>query len=45
MIRVLVEAQSAVERDYAAEEIVGLIERELGGNIQGRVDLTHALGD
>jgi phosphoglucosamine mutase len=45
MIRVMVEAQSAEERDSAAEEIVGLIERELGGNIQGRVDLTHALGD
>ena len=45
MIRVMVEAQSTEERDAAADEIVGLIERDLGGKIQGRVDLTHALGD
>lgn len=45
MIRVMVEANDAVRRDAIANEIVGGIERELGGSVVGRVDLTHALGD
>jgi phosphoglucosamine mutase len=45
VIRVMVEASEASERDRVASEIVAAIERELGGQVQGRVDLTHALGD
>jgi phosphoglucosamine mutase len=45
MIRVMVEASDAQARDNAADTIVGRIESELGGSVQSRVDLTHALGD
>jgi phosphoglucosamine mutase len=45
MIRVMVEAQGEAERDAQAEAIVSVIEAELGGTRQSRVDLTNALGD
>ncbi|MGI8923149.1 MAG: phosphoglucosamine mutase [Fimbriimonadales bacterium] len=45
MIRVMVEAEDSVQRDTVADEIVSRVQRDLGGQVQGRVDLTHALGD
>ncbi len=45
MIRVMVEAESAGLRDEMVESVVGVLEREAGGKIYSRVDLTHALGD
>jgi phosphoglucosamine mutase len=45
MIRVMVEARDARERDAVADAIVERIKVELGGKVHGRVDLTNALGD
>jgi phosphoglucosamine mutase len=45
MIRVMVEADEYSLRDQAAEAIIAAMESELGGQVYGRVDLTHALGD
>jgi len=45
MIRVMVEARDGAARDEAADAIVRRITTELGGTVQSRVDLTHALGD
>lgn len=45
MIRVMVEADDYALRDEVAESVVAALERELGGHVHGRVDLTHALGD
>jgi phosphoglucosamine mutase len=45
MIRVMVEADDYGSRDRVADRIVGAMEKELGGVVHGRVDLTHALGD
>lgn len=45
MIRVMVEAADQDMRDLVAEQIVAAMERDLGGHVHGKVDLTHALGD
>jgi phosphoglucosamine mutase len=45
VIRVMVEADEYELRDRVAESIVAAMERELGGHVEGRVDLTYALGD
>lgn len=45
MIRVMVEADSYELRDRVTDDIVKVMQAELGGQIHGRVDLTHALGD
>jgi phosphoglucosamine mutase len=45
VIRVMVEADAYGLRDQVAEGIVAAMERELGGKVEGRVDLTYALGD
>ncbi len=45
MVRVMVEAQEYALRDDVANAIVGAMEREAGGKVYSRVDLTHALGD
>ncbi|HVT14160.1 MAG TPA: phosphoglucosamine mutase [Fimbriimonadaceae bacterium] len=45
MIRVMVEADSYEARDAVVDDIVGVLQREVGGKIYGKVDLTHALGD
>lgn len=45
MIRVMVEADEYELRDRAADRIIAAMESELGGQVYGRVDLTHALGD
>ena len=45
VIRVMVEADEYALRDRVAERIVAAMERELGGQVHGRVDLTYALGD
>ena len=45
VIRVMVEADEYEVRDIVADRIVAAMERELGGQVHGRVDLTYALGD
>lgn len=45
VIRVMVEADAYPLRDEVAESIVSAMARELGGHVEGRVDLTYALGD
>lgn len=45
MLRVMVEADDAVLRDEASETVVRAMETKLGGEVHGRVELTHALGD
>ncbi|MFI5386940.1 MAG: phosphoglucosamine mutase [Fimbriimonadales bacterium] len=45
MIRVMVEADGYELRDKVVGEVVAVLEREAGGKVYGRVDLTHALGD
>jgi phosphoglucosamine mutase len=45
MIRVMVEADNYELRDRVADRIVRAMESELGGEVHGRIDLTHALGD
>ena len=45
VIRVMVEADDYALRDRVADSIVGAMQRELGGHVEGRVDLTYALGD
>jgi len=45
VIRVMVEADSYELRDQVADKIVAAMERELAGHVEGRVDLTYALGD
>jgi len=45
VIRVMVEADDYGLRDEVAESIVVAMQRELGGHVEGRVDLTYALGD
>lgn len=45
VIRVMVEADAYDLRDRVANRIVEAMERELGGTVHGRVDLTYALGD
>lgn len=45
VIRVMVEASEYDLRDRVADRIVAAMERELGGHVEGRVDLTYALGD
>jgi len=45
MIRVMVEADEYALRDRVAERIISAMEKDLGGTVYGRVDLTHALGD
>ena len=45
MVRVMVEANEAKLRDDVTEGIVNAMEKEAGGKVAGRVDLTHALGD
>ncbi|AIE87827.1 phosphoglucosamine mutase [Fimbriimonas ginsengisoli] len=45
VIRVMVEADDYELRDRVCDNIVAAMERELGGHVEGRVDLTYALGD
>ncbi len=45
MIRVMIEADSYELRDDLVSDIVAVLQREAGGKVYGRVDLTHALGD
>lgn len=45
VIRVMVEADEYGLRDRVADRVVAAMERELGGAVHGRVDLTYALGD
>jgi phosphoglucosamine mutase len=45
MIRVMVEADEYGLRDEAASQIIAAMEKDLGGSVSSRVDLTHALGD
>lgn len=45
VIRVMVEADSYELRDRVTDSIVTAMQRELGGHVEGRVDLTYALGD
>jgi phosphoglucosamine mutase len=45
VIRVMVEADNYDLRDRVAERLVNALERKLGGEVHGRVDLTYALGD
>jgi len=45
VIRVMVEADEYALRDRVADRIVKAMERELAGEVHGRVDLTYALGD
>lgn len=45
MIRVMVEASTYQARDAAAARLVNKLISQLGGRVEGRVDLTHALGD
>lgn len=45
VIRVMVEADDYDLRDRVTESIVAAMQRELGGHVEGRVDLTYALGD
>jgi phosphoglucosamine mutase len=45
VIRVMVEADNYGLRDGVTDRIVEAIVRELGGHVEGRVDLTYALGD
>ncbi|MDQ2987151.1 MAG: phosphoglucosamine mutase [Armatimonadota bacterium] len=45
MIRVMVESQDRAKRDAVADQVVSRVVSELGGHVQGRVDLTDALGD
>lgn len=45
VIRVMVEADEYALRDQVADRIVAAMEREMAGEVHGRVDLTYALGD
>lgn len=45
VIRVMVEADAYDLRDAVCDRIVTAMIRELGGHVEGRVDLTYALGD
>lgn len=45
MIRVMVEASGYEVRDEVVSDVVAALEREAGGKVYSRVDLTHALGD
>lgn len=45
MIRVMVEADCYELRDAVATNLVDVLERNAGGKVYSRVDLTHALGD
>lgn len=45
VVRVMVEADDYALRDAVADRLVSAVERELSGHVEGRVDLTYALGD
>ncbi|HSI73041.1 MAG TPA: phosphoglucosamine mutase [Fimbriimonas sp.] len=45
VIRVMVEADEYALRDRVADKLVAALEREMGGEVHGRVDLTHSLGE
>lgn len=45
MIRVMVEADNYQTRDQVVDNVVSALEREAGGRVYSRVDLTYALGD
>ena len=45
VIRVMVEADEYALRDRVADRSVAAMEREMAGEVHGRVDLTYALGD
>ena len=45
VIRVMVEADEYALRDEIADAIVAEVSARMGGHVEGRVDLTHALGD
>lgn len=45
MLRIMVEADDAGLRDAVTDDLVEAAVERLGGRVEGRVDLTHALGD
>jgi phosphoglucosamine mutase len=45
MIRLMLEADTFDRRDSAMDDLLDVIRRELQGQVEGRVDLTHDLGD
>lgn len=45
VIRIMVEATDRALRDKVADDILGAVLEELGGEVAGRVELTNALGD
>lgn len=45
VIRIMVEASDERKRDEVAEELVRAVVEALGGEVNSRVELTHALGD
>ena len=45
MLRIMVEAEDEALRDDITNRLVDAAVAKLGGHVEGRVDLTHALGD
>lgn len=45
ILRIMVEASDEELRDEVANSLLDTFDRELGGEVYSRVDLTHALGD
>lgn len=45
MLRIMVEAEDEALRDEVTNSLVDATLERLGGHVEGRVDLTHALGD
>jgi phosphoglucosamine mutase len=45
MIRVMLEGPDREAVDRELKRIVAVMEREIGGHVEGWVDLTHSLGD
>ena len=45
MLRIMVEAEDEALRDDITDRLVAAAIAKLGGHVEGRVDLTHALGD
>ncbi len=45
MLRIMVEAEEERLRDEVTQSLVDAAVERLGGHVEGRVDLTHALGD
>lgn len=45
VLRLMVEAETELDRDQTAETVLQAFATELGAVVESRVDLTHALGD